>query len=278
MWLGTSVIGGVALTPWVFAGIPVTLVFAKLFNLYDRDENPLHRATLDDVPGLFQLATIVTLIAVLAQNLIADEAFSRGRHPRHLALADRLAGPRPDARPRAAQPPRAARALRVDRRIERTTDGPRPKDRAPGPQRRDRGHDARRRGSAGARGRRPQRERRVHPDRRSGGRPRARPPRDPRVQLVAGRAPAARRRRADVLRDQGQRPAEHRPPRLALLRGRSAARDGAAGDEALRDQPLVAAHEAQLRPRRARPRALVAARAADDRDRDRDQAGLRRAR
>ena len=76
MWLGTSVIGGVALTPWVFAGIPVTLVFAKLFNLYDRDENRLHRATLDDVPGLFQLATMITLVAVLAQNLIADAAFS----------------------------------------------------------------------------------------------------------------------------------------------------------------------------------------------------------
>ena len=76
IWLGSSVIGGVALTPWVFAGIPVTLVFAKLLDLYDRDENQLYRATLDDVPGLFQLATIVTLIAVLAQHLIAEDSLS----------------------------------------------------------------------------------------------------------------------------------------------------------------------------------------------------------
>ena len=68
MWLATTVIGGMALTPWVLAGVPVTLLFAKLFNLYDRDENSLHRATLDDVPGLFQLATIVTLIAVLTST------------------------------------------------------------------------------------------------------------------------------------------------------------------------------------------------------------------
>ena len=68
MWLGASVVGGLALTPWVLAGIPATLLLAKLFSLYDRDENRLHRATLDEVPGLFELGTMVTLLAVLAQN------------------------------------------------------------------------------------------------------------------------------------------------------------------------------------------------------------------
>ena len=80
----------------VLAGVPVTLLFAKLFNLYDRDENSLHRATLDDVPGLFQLATIVTLIAVLAQHLIANESFSGVDILATWLRVDDLPGPRPD--------------------------------------------------------------------------------------------------------------------------------------------------------------------------------------
>ena len=60
--LGAAVVGGLTISPWVLAGIPVTLVLAKLFGLYDRDENRLHRSTLDEVPGLLQLATLMSLL------------------------------------------------------------------------------------------------------------------------------------------------------------------------------------------------------------------------
>ena len=66
--LGAAVVGGLTISPWVLAGIPVTLVLAKLFGLYDRDENRLHRSTLDEVPGLLQLATLMALLFTLTQE------------------------------------------------------------------------------------------------------------------------------------------------------------------------------------------------------------------
>jgi hypothetical protein len=40
------------------AGLPLLLVGAKLFGLYDRDETLLRKTTLDEVPKLFHLATL----------------------------------------------------------------------------------------------------------------------------------------------------------------------------------------------------------------------------
>ena len=62
--------------------LPVVLLVGKLSGLYDRDELLLHKATLDEVPALFQLATIYTLlVTVLAGVLVrggldAAEVFS----------------------------------------------------------------------------------------------------------------------------------------------------------------------------------------------------------
>jgi exopolysaccharide biosynthesis polyprenyl glycosylphosphotransferase len=76
MWLAVIVVASQSLEPAVLLGIPVTLVLAKFLGLYDRDENRLHRSTLDEVPGLGQLATVVTLLATLGERLIATEPFS----------------------------------------------------------------------------------------------------------------------------------------------------------------------------------------------------------
>jgi exopolysaccharide biosynthesis polyprenyl glycosylphosphotransferase len=67
---------------WAFiAGIPILLVGAKLGGLYDRDETLLRKTTLDEVPKLFQLATLCALVSWLTGGLIV-----RGALDRHQAL------------------------------------------------------------------------------------------------------------------------------------------------------------------------------------------------
>ncbi len=58
-------------------GMPILLVGAKLFGLYDRDETLLRKTTLDEAPKLFQLATLCALVAWLAGGLIVSGALDR---------------------------------------------------------------------------------------------------------------------------------------------------------------------------------------------------------
>jgi exopolysaccharide biosynthesis polyprenyl glycosylphosphotransferase len=62
-------------------GIPVLLVGAKVLGLYDRDEALLRKTTLDEVPKLFQLATVCALVAWLAGGVVVT-----GELDRHTAL------------------------------------------------------------------------------------------------------------------------------------------------------------------------------------------------
>jgi exopolysaccharide biosynthesis polyprenyl glycosylphosphotransferase len=50
------------------AGLPLVVLGAKLFGLYDRDEAVIRKTTLDEVPKLFQLATLCALGAWLAEK------------------------------------------------------------------------------------------------------------------------------------------------------------------------------------------------------------------
>jgi len=58
-------------------GLPLLLVGAKLFGLYDRDETLLRKTTLDEVPKLFHLATLCALTAWLGSELIVRGGFLR---------------------------------------------------------------------------------------------------------------------------------------------------------------------------------------------------------
>ena len=58
-------------------GLPLLLVGAKLFGLYDRDETLLRKTTLDEVPKLFHMATLCALVAYLASELIVRGGFLR---------------------------------------------------------------------------------------------------------------------------------------------------------------------------------------------------------
>jgi exopolysaccharide biosynthesis polyprenyl glycosylphosphotransferase len=60
-----------------FVGVPPLLIGAKLLGLYDRDETLLRRTTLDEAPKLFQLATLCTLVALLAGRLVVAGTLDR---------------------------------------------------------------------------------------------------------------------------------------------------------------------------------------------------------
>jgi exopolysaccharide biosynthesis polyprenyl glycosylphosphotransferase len=67
---------------WVgLALVPATVAVAKATGLYDRDESLLRKTTLDEAPRLFQLATMVALVAWLTGGLIVQ-----GQLDRHEAL------------------------------------------------------------------------------------------------------------------------------------------------------------------------------------------------
>ena len=50
------------------AGLPLVVLGTKVFGLYDRDEAVIRKTTLDEVPKLFQVATLCALVAWLADS------------------------------------------------------------------------------------------------------------------------------------------------------------------------------------------------------------------
>jgi exopolysaccharide biosynthesis polyprenyl glycosylphosphotransferase len=60
------------LTPLVAAGVPLVVVLAKVLGLYDRDELLLRKTTLDEVPKLFQVATLSALLVSLGASVFID--------------------------------------------------------------------------------------------------------------------------------------------------------------------------------------------------------------
>ena len=63
----------------LIAALPAWIVAAKLYGLYDRDEEQTDNSTVDDISGVFQLLTLITwLLVVLNQLLpVAKPAFGK---------------------------------------------------------------------------------------------------------------------------------------------------------------------------------------------------------
>ena len=76
---GVTVFGDDALEPAAVLCIPLAVLVAKAIGLYDRDELLLHKATLDDVPALVQVATAYTLLAWLLAPALIDGQLGRGQ-------------------------------------------------------------------------------------------------------------------------------------------------------------------------------------------------------
>ena len=59
------------------AALPIFLVGAKIFGLYDRDESVLRKTTLDEAPKLLHVATLTALVAWLAGGMIVTGTLDR---------------------------------------------------------------------------------------------------------------------------------------------------------------------------------------------------------
>jgi exopolysaccharide biosynthesis polyprenyl glycosylphosphotransferase len=63
--------------PSMLLALPVVVLLGKLLGLYDRDELVFHKSTLDEVPHLFQLAGLYTLLAWLLGGTLIEGEFTR---------------------------------------------------------------------------------------------------------------------------------------------------------------------------------------------------------
>jgi exopolysaccharide biosynthesis polyprenyl glycosylphosphotransferase len=64
------------LTPMAVIAFPLAVVFVgKVAGLYERDENLIHKNTLDEAPDLFRVATLYTLVVFIAGDLVAPGPF-----------------------------------------------------------------------------------------------------------------------------------------------------------------------------------------------------------
>ena len=75
--MGVSVLGEDALNPVALLALPLVLVVGKVTGIYDRDEHLLRKTTLDEVPTLFWVATLYTLLIWLGGDLIVEGHFGR---------------------------------------------------------------------------------------------------------------------------------------------------------------------------------------------------------
>lgn len=57
--------------PWYVAGIGSTVLLAKLYGLYDGDEDRANPSTVDDVLGIFHVTTVNGFLLLLASTLVA---------------------------------------------------------------------------------------------------------------------------------------------------------------------------------------------------------------
>ena len=63
------------------AGLLLALIVAlgKIAGLYDRDDNLLSKSTVDELPGLFQVATVCALLVWLAEGAFVDGRLERAQ-------------------------------------------------------------------------------------------------------------------------------------------------------------------------------------------------------
>lgn len=75
--LPVSILGDDSLRLASLAIIPVVVLAAKIVGLYDRDELLIHKTTADEVPAIFQLATVATLVIWLLDGVLVEGSLAR---------------------------------------------------------------------------------------------------------------------------------------------------------------------------------------------------------
>ncbi len=79
LFIAIVVLGEDMLRPATLAAIPLVIAAAKITGLYDRDELVLHKSTIDELPRLFQLATLTTLVFWLLSDSMLRGVLGHGQ-------------------------------------------------------------------------------------------------------------------------------------------------------------------------------------------------------
>jgi exopolysaccharide biosynthesis polyprenyl glycosylphosphotransferase len=72
--IALELVGGNTLRPGVLVLLPLVVLASKLQGLYDRDELVVAKSTLDELPRLFNLATLCALVVWLSRHLTVNGA------------------------------------------------------------------------------------------------------------------------------------------------------------------------------------------------------------
>lgn len=75
---GLTVLGDDEVTLSLLAALPLVVLVGKLIGLYDRDENLLCKTTLDEVPAIFEVATLYALLLLLLEGFFVQGGISHG--------------------------------------------------------------------------------------------------------------------------------------------------------------------------------------------------------
>lgn len=77
--LGVAVFADDQLAVPALAALPLVVLVSKMLGLYDRDELLLKKTTLDEVPALFQVATLYTLLIWFLQDVFVRGQLEQGQ-------------------------------------------------------------------------------------------------------------------------------------------------------------------------------------------------------
>jgi exopolysaccharide biosynthesis polyprenyl glycosylphosphotransferase len=75
--VAVALLGDDRLTGAALAVVPLIVLVGKVSGLYDRDQHLLRRTTLDEIPALFEVATLYTLVAWFAESLYVKGALGK---------------------------------------------------------------------------------------------------------------------------------------------------------------------------------------------------------
>lgn len=76
---GVVLLGDDGLSPVTLAVLPVIVLVSKTLGLYDRDEHLLRKTTLDELPALFEVATLYALLLWLIEGALVQGSLGKGQ-------------------------------------------------------------------------------------------------------------------------------------------------------------------------------------------------------
>jgi exopolysaccharide biosynthesis polyprenyl glycosylphosphotransferase len=77
VFIAVLAVGGATPAPTAVLLVPLVVAVGKIAGLYDRDENLLSKTTVDELPALFQMATVYALIVWLADGAFVTGSLDR---------------------------------------------------------------------------------------------------------------------------------------------------------------------------------------------------------